>query len=104
MSDRYTSEELTTNLVSLADFGEVNLSVGGVEGLIEAISSRLRCAESLLSAAKTGLLYMDHTGPLYSDHVCGDPNSSCDADCVESAQWAKDRERIRKAIADYVDS
>jgi hypothetical protein len=65
------------------------------------VHRKLEKADALCAAAKMGLLYMDHTGPLFSDHICGGPNSSCDTSCEESAQWAKDRESLRKAIADY---
>jgi len=91
VSERYTTEEIGIILIGS--------SVPGVAR--SAIISQLRAADALCAAAKMGLLYMDHAGPLFSDHICGDPNSSCDASCEESAQWARDREIFRKAIADY---
>ena len=96
VSDRYTTaEELAREL----ERGTKTVVIT-VE-LYDAIISQLRAADALCAAAKMGLLYMDHAGPLFSDHICGDPNSSCDASCEESAQWARDREIFRKAIADY---
>lgn len=102
MSEKHSTDELIYHLTRWKE----NLAVE--DDHLEAIIARVRAADDdkakadkLCEAAKTGLLYMDHTGPLYRDHVCGDPNSFCDADCAESAQWANDRECIRKAIAEY---
>jgi len=97
VSDKYTTDGLIGCLEVYRTFQRDMFT----KEEIDAIIARLRAADALCAAAKMGLLYMDHAGPLFSDHICGDPNSSCDASCEESAQWARDREIFRKAIADY---
>ena len=113
MSERYTTESLVCwiNGEIMGCEQAIGMYPGGQKpaedtlntevAIYRAIKNKLKAADALCAAAKMGLLYMDHAGPLFSDHICGDPNSSCDASCEESAQWARDREIFRKAIADY---
>lgn len=56
--------------------------------------------DALLAACKAALPILEHNATIVSPgHHCGDPSSSCDADCVAAARDAEMIHQVRSAIA-----